>query len=152
MDEFLTTINYLKEVLAEDGDFNAICTGVSNDIDLDKKTLYPLAYIQLIGYNPNPKQGMVSFIFEVHILKQRIVQEVPFDMDAWLRSENELQNYNDTINIATKKIAKLGAINRDDIELMNEVQTEIVTLEYTNLLDGVKLTIELGITNGVGVC
>jgi hypothetical protein len=149
--EFLNTINYLKGLLESDTDLTYVAHGVSNNIDLDKKGSYPLAHIQLLNFNPVYQMGMISFLFEVHILKIRDINKQPSN-DKWLRNDNELDNYNTTINIANRLFAKLKNLNDLDIEVVSQTQPEVLTLEFMNMLDGCKFQLELAITNQVDGC
>lgn len=149
--EFLDTINYLKGLFEADADVNTITHGVSNDIDLDKKTIYPLVHIQFLNFNPVVQIGMVSFLFEIHILKIRDINKVP-SSDKWLKNDNELDNYNTCVNIANRLFAHLKNYNDYDIDLLSQTIPEIISLQFMNMLDGVKFQIELGITNQVDGC
>ena len=149
--EFLNTINYLKELLASDADIHTVTHGVSNDIDLDNKTVYPLAHIQVLNFNPVYQIGMVSFLFEIHILKIRDIVKKPV-LDKWLRNDNELDNYNTCVNIANRLFAHLKNFNDNDIELVSQTTPEIISLQFANMLDGCKFQIELAITNQVDGC
>ena len=149
--EFKNTINYLKELLTSDTRVKTVTHGVSNDIDLDKKTIYPLAHIQVLSFNPVYQMGMISFLFEIHILKIRDIAKVP-SLDKWVRNDNELDNYNTCVNIANKLFANLKNYNTNDIELVSQTTPEIISLEFMNMLDGCKFQIELGITNQVDGC
>ena len=86
--EFLDTITFLKDILVSDNDIKTVTHGVSNDIDLDKKTIYPLAHIQFLNFS-NETDGIVGFNFEIHILKIRDINKDP-SLDKWIR--NELKN------------------------------------------------------------
>lgn len=149
--EFLTVINYLKGLLENDADINVVTHGVSNDIDLDKNTTYPLAHIQFLSFNPVYQSGMISFLFEVHILKIRDTNKIPSG-DKWLRNDNELDNYNITVAIANRLFSRLGEQNTDDIELVSQTTPQALSLQFMNMLDGCNFQIELAITNQVDVC
>lgn len=149
--EFLNTITYLKNLLANDPDVTVVTHGVSNDIDLDKNGNYPLAHIQVLNFNPMVQIGMVSFLFEIHILKIRDTNKIP-STDKWLRNDNELENYNTCVNIANRLFAHLKNYNEYDIDLLSQTTPEVISLAFINMLDGVKFQIELGITNQVDGC
>lgn len=149
--EFTNTITYLKELLESDTRVKTITHGVSANIDLDNKTVYPLAHIQVLNFNPVYQMGMISFLFEIHILKIRDIVKTP-SLDKWVKNDNELDNYNTCVNIANKLFANLKNYNTNDIELVSQTTPEIISLEFMNMLDGCKFQIELGITNGVDGC
>jgi hypothetical protein len=148
--EFLTTITFLKDLLISDADINVVTHGVSNDIDLDKKTNYPLAHIQFLNFS-NETDGIVGFNFEIHILKIRDINKTP-STDKWLRNDNELDNYNMCVAIANRLLLKLKQNNDFDIEVLSKSQPEVISLEFLNMLDGVKFQLQLGITNNVSGC
>lgn len=149
--EFITVINYLKDLLINDDDVNIVTHGVSNDIDLDKKTNYPLAHIQFLNFNPVYQSGMISFLFEIHVLNIRDVNKVPSG-DKWLRNDNELDNYNLSVAVANRLFSRLGEQNTNDIELVSQTTPQVITLQFMNMLDGCNFQIELAITNQVNVC
>lgn len=149
--EFITTIEYLKGLLESDTALEMVTHGVSQNIDLDKKGNYPLAHIQCMSFNPMYQMGMISFMFEIHILKIRDTSKQPSN-DKWQRNDNELVNYNDTINIANRLFAKLKNLNDNDIEVVSQTSPEILTLEFMNMLDGCRFQLELAITNQVDGC
>jgi len=149
--EFITVINYLKDLLINDDDINIVTHGVSNDIDLDKKTNYPLAHIQFLNFNPVYQSGMISFLFEIHVLNIRDVNKVPSG-DKWLRNDNELDNYNLSVAVANRLFSRLGEQNTNDIELVSQTTPQVITLQFMNMLDGCNFQIELAITNQVNVC
>ncbi len=149
--EFITVINYLKDLLINDDDINIVTHGVSNDIDLDKKTNYPLAHIQFLNFNPVYQSGMISFLFEIHVLNIRDVNKVPSG-DKWLRNDNELDNYNLSVAVANRLFSRLGKQNTNDIELVSQTTPQVITLQFMNMLDGCNFQIELAITNQVNVC
>lgn len=148
--EFITTITFLKDLLMSDSDINIVTHGVSNDIDLDKKTNYPLAHIQFLNFS-NETDGVIGFNFEIHILKIRDVNKTA-STDKWLRNDNELENYNTCVAIANRLLLKLKQNNEFDIELLSKSQPEVISLEFLNMLDGIKFQLQLEITNNVSVC
>ena len=149
--EFNTVINFLKGLLESDSNVTLVTHGVSNDIDLDKKSTYPLAHIQCLNFNPMYQQGMISFLFEIHILKIRDISKTP-SSDKWLRNDNELDNYNTCVNIANRLFTLLKFNSTDDIDLVSQTNPEIVSLSFLNMLDGCKFQIELAITNEMNPC
>lgn len=149
--EFTTVINYLKGLLENDEDIQVVTHGVSNDIDLDKNGNYPLAHIQFLNFNPLYQTGLISFLFEIHILKIRDNNPIP-STDKWLRNDNELDNYNTTVAIANRLFSRLGDYNENDIDLVSQTTPQVISLQFSNMLDGCNFQIELAITNQVDVC
>ena len=149
--DFITVINYLKDTLQADPDINIVTHGVSNDIDMDKKTNYPLAHIQFLSFNNQYATGVVSFLFEVHLLIVRDINKNT-STDKWLRNDNEFSNYNRTIKMNNRLMYHFSNYNNLDIEMINATAPEAVSLEFLNMLDGCKFQIELSITNNYNPC
>ena len=147
--EFLTVVNYLKGILESDNRVELVTHGVSNDIDLDKNSNYPLAHIQFLNFNPAYQIGMISFLFEIHILKIRDVSKTP-STDKWLRNDNELDNYNTCVNIANRLFASLK--QGTEIEVASQTTPEVISLQFMNMLDGCKFQLELATTNQYDLC
>jgi hypothetical protein len=150
MSEFLTTITYIKDQLIADADVNVVTHGLSDSIDLDKKTTFPLAHIQVT--NSEIADGYVAFTFEIHALKLRDISKVPIT-DKWLKNDNELTNLDTCFNILNRLIMGLKLQrNAYDIELLGATSPEPITLDFMNMLDGWKTTVQLQISNETTVC
>ncbi|MFZ2432488.1 MAG: hypothetical protein WAW57_15220 [Lutibacter sp.] len=150
MSEFLTTITYLKDTLTADTDVNVVTHGTSDQIDLDKKTTFPLAHIQIT--NSEIAGGYISFTFEIHALKLRDISKAPIT-DKWIKNDNELDNLDTCFNILNRLITGLRLKqNIYDIELLGATNPEPITLDFMNMLDGWKTTLQLQISNNVTVC
>lgn len=149
--EFYTVINYLKDLLIADPDINVVTHGTSNDIDMDKKTNYPLGHIQFLNFNPNFAMGVISFTFDVYILNIRDTSKIT-TTDKWLRNDNELSNYNKAVAIANRLFNKLGDINANDIDVVSQTNPEAISLQFLNMLDGCSFQLELAITNLYDPC
>lgn len=149
--EFSDTITLLKDLLLNDADVNTVTHGVSQDIDLDKKNNYPLAHIQFLTFDNFTTQGVIRFDFEIHILRIRDTVKTPWT-DKWLRNDNELTNYNTCVNIANRFIGNLKQNNAYDVELVALSTPEAISLQFLNMLDGVKFQLGVIITNQTSVC
>jgi len=149
--EFNTVITYLKNLLIADDDINVVTHGVSNDIDMDKKTNYPLAHIQFLNFNPIYAMGVLSFTFDIYILNIRDNSKLT-STDKWLRNDNELSNYNTAVNVANRLFYKLNEINANDIEVASQTTPEVISLQFLNMLDGCSFQLELSITNSYDPC
>jgi hypothetical protein len=149
--EFIDTITFIKDLLSNDVDVTVVTHGVSNDIDLDENGNYPLAHIQFLNFNNFSTAGVILFDFEIHVLKIRDINNIP-SSDKWLRNDNELDNYNTCVNISNRFIGNLKQANDYDIELIGLSTPEAISMQFTNMLDGVKFQIQLGITNQTTIC
>lgn len=139
MSEFSTVINYLKDTLASDTNVTTVSHGTSEEIDLDKTGTFPLAHVQIT--NSQIAEGYIAFTFEIHALKQR------------LETDTEIANLDICFDILNRLIMGLRLTNNEfDIELLDSVSPEPVVLDFENMLDGWKTTIQLQISNGVSLC
>lgn len=154
---FKYVTDYLKGLFQENTAVGTIAHGVSNDIDITKKNLYPLVYIQWVNFNLDGNQ--LEYTFEVHVLSMRDITKVVTN-DRWARNENELDNYALTSDIAIKFITSLRNRNNDidvngevnTLELVSHTSPEAITLEFMNMLDGVKFQVTVAVNNIIGGC
>ena len=152
--EFLTLITFLKDLFVSISEVQTITHGVVNDIDLDKKNIYPLVHIQALTADYQTA-GTLTVNFEIHVLTIRDTNKIP-STDKWQRNDNELQNYNDCLTIASKVQAYFERYrdldNDNNIELVEDISPEFVSLQFLNMLDGVKLNLKLSINDNVSGC
>ncbi len=150
MSEFSTVITYLKDLLTADTDVNIVTHGLSDSIDLDKTTNFPLAHIQITA--SEIAEGFVSFTFEIHALKPRVTTG-NVSVDKWIKNDNEIANLDSCFDIVNRLVLGLRLkSNEFDIELTGSSNPEPITMDFMNLLDGWKVTLQLQITNNISVC
>lgn len=150
MNSFYTVIEYLKEELLSDIDVNTVTHGAVDEVDIDKKNIFPLAHI-LVTDMSFPV-GMVAYNFTVHVLDQRNVSKVK-TVEKWLKNDNELDNLNTCGAVINRLVSYLKRQHNDlDIELLNEPNPKPVQFEFMNTLDGWVVDLQLGISNNAKVC
>jgi len=150
MNSFYTVIEYLKDFLLQDIDVNTCTHGAVEDVDIDKKNIFPLAHLLVTGMSF--PVGMVAYNFTVHILDQRNISKVKIT-DKWLGNDNELDNLNTCGVVVNRLVSNLKRQHNEfDIELLNEPSPVPITYQFTNVLDGWQVDIQLGISNNIEVC
>lgn len=153
MNEYITGLNYLKGLFESNSNVKTIIHGVTENIDLDKSNEYPLVNIFCTSFNPRlgdeEAVGTVAFRYTISILTNRIESNTPFT-DKWLKSDNEIANYNTTIGIALQFFSDADLINDENIDIIEINEPEIGTLMLTNLLDGCIFDCVITVPNQTG--
>lgn len=155
---FELVIEYLKGVFESNPAVKTIAHGVSNDIDLEKKNMYPLVHIQWQNMELDG-QG-INYTFDIHVLRLRD-QTKAINNVVWQANQSEINNYSICSDIAIKAITTLRNTNNDitmpdgfinTLELVSTTSPEAVTLEYMNMLDGVNFQLTVQVNNTIGGC
>lgn len=148
MNGYFKATELLKNILQSYPTNVTVRTGRFNEMDLDKKTIYPLVYItqSLRSY---VSSQMNSYTFEIGILIDRdnsrsVIEEKFYDND------NEIDNFNDSDNILNYLITTLRLQNNEDnFELLSVTDAQPLFLSKHNLLDGWFLTLTLSNPNDI---
>lgn len=150
MNSYYKIIHFLKDFLLADEDVNTVTHGAINDIDIQKKNIYPLAHLEVLRAGFPADTGMVRVDFNIHILDQRNVSKVA-PTDKFLGNDNEIDNLNTCLAVINRLVFTLRT-QYNDIELLNEPEPTPVQFDFTNTLDGWNVELQLATTNNVTVC
>jgi hypothetical protein len=150
MKAFYNAIDYIKSTLESAPLLNTITHG-TDIIDNEKKTIFPLAHINILSSSIGP--GEVKFNFEIAVVDIRNVSKVKGN-NKFLGNDNELDNLNTCHAILNYMITKMRMQRNDyDIELLNDPSLQPILMQFTNMLDGWKCEIELSVPNNeIEVC
>ena len=148
---FYLTIQLLKDLLEQDINVHTIVHGLRSGSDIDKKTVYPFAHLQVTSSQADNQY--ISFTFEVSVLDARNSSK-KIITNKFLKNDNELDNLNTTHAVLNRLITKLRLQNNDNkIELNNVPTLTPIIFEEMNLLDGWRTELELIIPNTeINVC
>ncbi len=150
MNSFYKVVEFLKNHFKNDQFVNTTTHGVINDIDVDKKNIFPLVHFSVTG--SQIIEGIVVFNFTIWILDIRNVSKKPIT-DKFLKNDNELDNLNTTFAIANSFLTKLRMQNNEyDIELFASSNPAPIQYDFSNILDGWEFEVQLSIPNNVAVC
>lgn len=150
MNSFYKVVDFLKNSFQDDQFVHTITHGVINDIDVDKKNIFPLVHLQVI--NAQVVEGLIVFTFTIWVLDIRNISKKPI-VDKFLKNDNELDNLNTCFAITNKFLTKLRLQrNEDDIELFSNSTPIPIQFDFTNILDGWQFDVQLSIPNDVEVC
>lgn len=151
MNSFYKVVDFLKSHFESDQFVNTITHGVINDIDVDKKNIFPLTHLSVTG--AQVVEGMIIFNFTIWVLDIRNISKVPVT-DKFLKNDNELDNLNTTFAIANRFLTMLRMQNNDDdIELFANSNPTPIQYDFSNILDGWEFEVQLSIpNNNIEVC
>lgn len=150
MQSYYKQINFIKDSLNADIDINTITHGGVNDVDIEKKNIFPLAHIEIQG--ASFPQGMVQLNWKISVLDIRQESKTPA-ADKFLRNDNETDIMNTMLSVINRFIFTLKSQANDlDIEILNEPAPIPIEYQFQNKLDGWEVEIQLGSTNTIDVC
>ena len=148
MNSYYTIVDKIRELFEENGEVKTIIHGRSEDKDLYKKSIYPLAHILPIQSDMSSSQQNV-FIFDISVLDQRDISK-RIEEDKFEQNDDQQDNLNLTYAALNYVITKLRLQNNDErIELLSVSNVIPVLFKSHNLLDGWVATIALAIPNDV---
>ncbi len=146
MNSYLTVGQFLYERLINNPNVNTVAFGNLDSVDLNKKTIYPLAYLNVLSA-PMNSSFVDTFIFEVAVLDQRDVSNSQI-VDKFNGNDNLQDNLNICYAILSDLVKQLRDYHNDEgIELESVTAAEPVEQPTVNLLDGWRLSLTLKIKN-----
>lgn len=150
MNSFYKVVDFLKGHFESDSFVHTITHGVVNDVDIDKKNIFPLVHFSI--NNAQVIEGLIVYTFTIWVLDIRNFSKKPIT-DKFLKNDNELDNLNTTFAIANRLLTKLRLQRLpNDIELFANSTLEPVQFDFSNILDGWQFDIQLSIPNDIEVC
>jgi len=151
MNSYYIVTTYLKDILSADENVHTVIHGKTEDKDLYKKSIYPLAHI-LPQAAPFSSTRVNQFTFEIAVLDQRDLSK-SLEEDKFEGNDNQLDNLTTTFSVLNRLIATLRLQNNEDmIELVSNTDATPVLFKDHNLMDGWSVTITLSIPNNITVC
>lgn len=150
MNQFYQAVDLLKSRLSGNPNVNTVLFGRTDDKDLYKKNIYPIAHI--IPTSANVTTRTCTFSFEVAALDQRdISKEVV--TNKFLSNDDLQDNLNVTYAILNDLVSWLTSQNNDYfIEMTDSTGFDPILFKDYNLLDGWVSTITLTMPNTLEVC
>lgn len=151
MNSFYKVVEFLKSHFKNDAFVHTITHGVIEDIDVDKKNIFPLTHLSVT--NAQVLDGIIVYNFRIWVLDIRNVSKKPIT-DKFLKNDNELDNLNTCFAICNKFLTRVKLQRMpDDIELQAMSTLEPVQYEMSNTLDGWQFDVQLSIpNNNIEVC
>lgn len=150
MNKFYLTFDFIKKTFELDNLVHTITHGAVNDLDIEKKNLFPLVHIAVVSFEQT--EGMIYFNYKIWCMGLRNILKKT-STSKFFKNDNEIDNLNETAAILNKFITRLRLQRHEhDIELVSYSSAEAIEFDFTNILDGWTIDITLSIPNDVGVC
>ena len=150
MNQFYVTVDLLKTHLQDNPNVNTVLFGRTEDKDLYKKNIYPIAHINPISANFGSRVS--TFSFEIAALDQRDISK-SIVTDKFEGNDDLQDNLNVTYAILNDLVSWLQRQNNDaTIELTTVSSAQPLLFKDYNLLDGWVVRVDLQVPNDISVC
>lgn len=150
----MNTLYKITEKLREELESNALVNEVTfgdiSDVDLDKKTIFPLAHVML----GDATIGESTLSIGINIMFIDIVDVSKEDDRAFYGNDNEHDVLNSMLAAATKTVQELkrGVSYSEGFQIEGEGRVEFFTDRFENKLAGVSVDFNVDVINSAGLC
>lgn len=151
MTGFYTLLDKLKTELKSIPFVNTVTYGDISDIDLSKKTIFPLSHFIVNSFSYNNSVVNMS----LSLLCMDIVEESKEDVtDIFVGNTNEQDIFNTQMNVVVRILDVLnrGDLRAEGFELIGNPNVEAFTDRFDNKLAGWACTFDVSVINNVGIC
>jgi hypothetical protein len=151
MTGFYTLLDKLKTELKSIPFVNTVTYGDISDIDLSKKTIFPLSHFIVNSFSYNNSVVNMS----LSLLCMDIVEESKEDVtDIFVGNTNEQDIFNTQMNVVVRILDVLnrGDLRAEGFELIGNPTVEAFTDRFDNKLAGWACTFDVSVINNVGIC
>ena len=142
---FYTVVDFLKKLLQSDPIVNTVVFGKTEQTDIYKKNIFPIAHIIPVQ-SPWNGASISSFTFQIGVLEQRDINSVK--KNDKFSDDNMVDNLNLTYAVLNNLLSYLENQNNPyyiELDSVGSIQPFLFVKE--NLLDGWYVTITLTIRN-----
>jgi len=148
---YYDVLKRLKDQLLLDDNVNTVTTGDITDIDLQKKTIFPLSHIMI---NNTPDEGNVIrvnitifYMDIVDISKDKVI-------DLFKGNDNleDVLNTQHAVMTRMNALMRRGSLNTPDFSLDGNPFPERFVDRFENLLAGWACTFEVLVRNDMTIC
>jgi hypothetical protein len=151
MTEFYDITTDLKNALIASPFVNTVTTGGLEDVDLNKKTIFPLSHI--IVNSAVPRSQTVSF--NISIIAMDIVDESKDSTtNIFVGNDNEQDVLNTQFQVLNRIYQQMlhGQLFSDLIQIIGDPTCEPFTDRFENKLAGWTMTFDVEIPNEMTIC
>ena len=146
MNTYSELLRYLKFLGEEDVFVNTITQGDFNDVDVDKKNIFPLMHIS-IGNATFPAHSVIRYSVQIGVFDIRDINK-EITTDKFWKQDNEVDNLNETLATINRLWLKMSKDFEDNNITASESPTcEIQTFTRMNTLDGWIITFDVDTPN-----
>jgi hypothetical protein len=156
-------INYLRLITTLETSLknmvyvNTITTGDINEIDLNKRTIFPLVHIMINSVDMGGDSGVLNY--NVTIMAMDIVNEFKTDNDLindplLMGNDNEHFVLNNTLTVLNKlnEFLYRGSLHNGAFEIQNAGSCEPFFDRFENRLAGWSYTANIFVNNNLDIC
>jgi hypothetical protein len=146
MNQYTQLLYYIKR-LAESDDFvNTVSKGDFTKLDLKKASIFPLLHINITGAG-FPSDGTINFNVQIGAFDIRDKNK-EIKTDNFWENDNEVDNHNETLSVINRIwLIMLKDFEKNNITASETPSLEIVTEDYSNLIDGWIITFDVTMPN-----
>jgi len=138
MNTYYKLITTIKDTFEEDARVNTVTTSGDDDIDINKKNLYPLVHLNVLDspFITLDTTAVVRYNVEVTVVDIRDINKEIINDKFWL-NDNRHDNWNETRSILKEAQNKLVKnINGSDVTITSATAANILSFAKENTLDG----------------
>lgn len=151
MNTYYNTVEVIKKRLKANPLVNTVIYAKTEEKDLYKKTIFPVAHIV-----PVPsvwKNNQVNrFSFEVGVFEQRDIVKEP-TTTRFEGNDNQIDNMNTTYQVINDLLSYLEMeVNEHNVRLISVGNITPLTFKDVNLLDGWSVIFTVDIDNVIDLC
>lgn len=151
MNDFYKCVELLRERLQSNPLVNTTIFARTEEKDLYKKNLFPIAHINPTG-SPYSTSQVNQFTFEIGVFEQRDINKVD-TQTKFEGNDNVIDNLNTCFAVLNDLVTYLrNQNNEDNIELISISNFQPLLFQDFNLLDGWAVTLTLQIPNSILIC
>ena len=141
-----TQLYFIKSLGEADPFINTITQGEFDELDLDKKNIFPLLHINITAAQFTNGQT-IKFSLELGAFDIRDINKTVDDDKFW-DNDNEVDNLNETLAVLNRIWVNMNKnFTENNITADEDPSLEPLTEAFTNLLDGWKLTFDVEMPN-----
>ena len=146
MNSYSQLLKYLKKLGDEDVFINTVTQGDFEDIDINKKNIFPLEHIS-IGNASFPSYSVIRYDVQLGVFDIRDINK-EINTDKFNDNDNEQDNLNETLSSINRMWLKMSKDFEDNnITASDNPSLEIQTFTRKNLIDGWIMTFQIDVPN-----
>jgi len=146
MNTYSQVLRYLQKLGNEDVFINTVTQGDFDEVDLDKKNIFPLLHIA-IGNASFPSASVIRYDVQIGSFDIRDINK-EINTDKFNKNDNEQDNLNETLSVLNRIWIKMTKdFEENNITSSENPSLEIQKFTRKNLLDGWIMTFQIDAPN-----
>jgi len=153
MNQYYKVTEVLRDSLYEDGIVNNVTTGDIFNVDLNKRTIFPLAHV-IVNSVSESASGNTN-LFNVSVLLMDVCDISPDEStDLWLDNDNEQDIFNTQLEVGKRFVESMrrGDLYSLGYQLNGNANYEAFSDRFENKLVGWTITFNVEAANDTTIC